>query len=126
MHGGELRTELSAAHRGARVRIVRRIDLGDTVLHRYHPASKTLEISTHLSAGQRAFKMAAELAYLEVGDLIDTLVADGKFTSDGPDGWPAWDSPTISPRPRCCRTGSSTTSARTSATTSSGCRRSTR
>jgi hypothetical protein len=64
------------------VRIVRRIDLGDTVLHRYHPASKTLEISTHLSAGQRAFKMAAELAYLEVGNLIDTMVTDGKFTSD--------------------------------------------
>lgn len=83
MHGGELRTELSRRLIEVHgVRIVRRIDLGDTVLHRYHPASKTLEISTHLSAGQRAFKMAAELAYLEVGDLIDTMVADGKFTSD--------------------------------------------
>ena len=83
MHGGELRTELSRRLTEVHgVRIVRRIDLGDTVLHRYHPASKTLEISTHLSAGQRAFKMAAELAYLEVGDLIDSLVTDGKFTSD--------------------------------------------
>lgn len=83
MHGGELRTELSRRlSEGHGVRIVRRIDLGDTVLHRYHPASKTLEISTHLSAGQRAFKMAAELAYLEVGDLIDTMVSDGKFTSE--------------------------------------------
>ena len=83
MHGGELRTELSRRLTEVHgVRIVRRIDLGDTVLHRYHPASKTLEISTHLSAGQRAFKMAAELAYLEVGDLIDTMVTDGKFTSE--------------------------------------------
>jgi predicted transcriptional regulator/transcriptional regulator with XRE-family HTH domain len=83
MHGGELRTELSRRLTEVHgVRIVRRIDLGDTVLHRYHPASKTLEISTHLSAGQRAFKMAAELAYLEVGDLIDAMVTDGKFTSD--------------------------------------------
>ena len=83
MHGGELRTELSRRLTEVHgVRIVRRIDLGDTVLHRYHPASKTLEISTHLSAGQRAFKMAAELAYLEVGDLIDSLVTEGKFTSD--------------------------------------------
>ena len=83
MHGGELRTELSRRLTEVHgVRIVRRIDLGDTVLHRYHPASKTLEISTHLSAGRRAFKMAAELAYLEVGDLIDTMVTDGKFTSD--------------------------------------------
>ena len=70
MHGGELRTELSRRLTEVHgVRIVRRIDLGDTVLHRYHPASKTLEISTHLSAGQRTFRMAAELAYLEVGEL---------------------------------------------------------
>jgi len=83
MHGGELRTDLyrrlTEVHG---VRIVRRIDLGDTVLHRYHPGSKTLEISNNLSAGQRTFKMAAELAYLEVGDLIDAMVTDGKFTSD--------------------------------------------
>ncbi|MGV7654267.1 ImmA/IrrE family metallo-endopeptidase, partial [Mycobacterium kansasii] len=64
------------------VHINRRIDLGDTVLHRYDPATKTLEISNHLSLGQQVFKMAAELAYLEFGDLIDDLVAQGKFTSD--------------------------------------------
>jgi XRE family transcriptional regulator, fatty acid utilization regulator len=52
------------------------------VLHRYDPASKTLEISNHLSAGQQVFKMAAELAYLEYGELIDKLVDEGKFTSD--------------------------------------------
>ena len=62
--------------------IVKRIDLGDTVLHRYDPATKTLEISGHLSSGQTVFKMAAELAYLEFGELIDKLVAEGKFTSD--------------------------------------------
>jgi predicted transcriptional regulator/transcriptional regulator with XRE-family HTH domain len=83
MHGGELRTELSRRLTEVHgVRIIRRIDLGDTVLHRYHPGSKTLEISANLSAGQRAFKMAAELAYLEVGDLIDAMVTEGKFTSD--------------------------------------------
>ena len=83
MHGGELRSDLyrrlTEVHG---VRIVRRIDLGDTVLHRYHPATKTLEISAQLSAGQRTFKMAAELAFLEVGDLIDTMVTEGKFTSE--------------------------------------------
>ncbi|MGI9124827.1 MAG: acetate metabolism transcriptional regulator RamB [Mycobacterium sp.] len=76
---GELSRRLSQVHG---VHIIRRIDLGDTVLHRYHPGSKTLEISTALSTGQQVFKMAAELAYLEVGDLIDTMVTDGKFTSD--------------------------------------------
>lgn len=51
------------------------------MLHRYDPATNTLEISSHLSPGQQVFKMAAELAYLEFGDLIDAMVTDGKFTS---------------------------------------------
>ena len=33
-------------------------------------------------SGQQVFKMAAELAYLEFGDLIDKLVDEGKFTSE--------------------------------------------
>ena len=44
------------------VHSVKRMDLGDTVLHRYDPATKTLEIGSHLSSGQQVFKMAAELA----------------------------------------------------------------
>jgi predicted transcriptional regulator/transcriptional regulator with XRE-family HTH domain len=83
MHRGDLAGELSRRLTEVHgVHIIRRIDLGDTVLHRYHPGSKTLEISTHLSSGQQVFRMAAELAYLEVGNLIDTMVTDGKFTSD--------------------------------------------
>lgn len=64
------------------VRISRRTDLGETVLHRYDPATKTLEINNHLSSGQTVFKMATELGYLEFGDLIDKLVEEGKFTSE--------------------------------------------
>ena len=83
MHRGDLAGELSRRLTEVHgVHIIRRIDLGDTVLHQYHPGSKTLEISTHLSSGQQVFRMAAELAYLEVGDLIDTMVTDGKFTSE--------------------------------------------
>ena len=83
MHRAELARELSdRLTRVHGVHIVRRIDLGDTVLHRYDPATQTLEISGHLSSGQTAFKMAAELAYLEFGDLIDKLADEGKFTSD--------------------------------------------
>jgi len=82
MHRGDLAGELSRLLTEVhRVHIVKRIDLGEVVLHRYHPGSRTLEISTNLSAGQQVFKMAAELAYLEFGDLIDTMVTDGKFTS---------------------------------------------
>lgn len=76
---GELARRLTQVH-GVHIR--QRIDLGDTVLHCYHPKTKTLEISKQLSAGQQVFKMAAELAYLEFGSLIDTMVTEGKFTSD--------------------------------------------
>ncbi|WP_328350835.1 acetate metabolism transcriptional regulator RamB [Mycobacterium sp. NBC_00419] len=76
---GDIGQRLAQVHG---VRIVRRVDLGDTVLHRYDPETKTMEMSAHLSGGQQVFKMAAELAYLEFGDLIDTKVAAGTFTSD--------------------------------------------
>ena len=76
---GELANRLTTEHG---VRIVRRIDLGDTVLHRYDPATKTLEMGNHLSRGQQVFKMAAELAFLEFGQLIDKMVDEGMFTSD--------------------------------------------
>ena len=83
MHRGDLAGELSRRLTEVHgVHITRRIDLGDKVLHRYRPQTKTLEISNHLSSGQQMFKMAAELAYLEVGDLIENMVTDGKFTSD--------------------------------------------
>lgn len=83
MHRGDLAGELSRRLTEVHgVRISRRIDLGETVLHRYHQESKTLEMSTQLSAGQQVFRMAAELAYLEVGGLIEEMVADAEFTSE--------------------------------------------
>ncbi len=77
--GGDIGQRLAQVHG---VRLVKRIDLGERVLHRYDPESKTLEMSANLSGGQQVFRMAAELAYLEFGDLIETMVDDGKFTSD--------------------------------------------
>ena len=83
MHRAELARELSDRLTMVHgVHIIRRADLGDTVLHRYDPATRTLEISNHLSSGQQVFKMATELAYLEFGELIDAQVQEGKFTSD--------------------------------------------
>ncbi len=75
---GDLADRLRIVHG---VRIIRRIDLGKDVLHRFDPESKTLEIGAHLSSGQTVFRMAAELAYLECGELIDRLVDEGHFTS---------------------------------------------
>ena len=127
MHRGDLPRELSDRLTEVHgVHIIRRIDLGDTVLHRYDPATNTLEISNHLSSGQQVFKMAAELAYLEFGDLIDDWSTRASSPATNPARWPGSGWPTTSPRPRCCPTASSTTSPRTSATTSNGSRRSTR
>jgi predicted transcriptional regulator/plasmid maintenance system antidote protein VapI len=75
----ELAERLSRVHG---VRIVRQLKLGDNVLHRYDPDTKTLEIGGHLSSGQYVFKLAAELAYLEFGSLISALVDEGNFTSE--------------------------------------------
>ena len=83
MHRGDLARDLSDRLKAVHgVHIVARTDLGDTVLHRYDPVTRRLEIGSHLSSGQQVFKMAAELAYLEFGGLIDKLVAEGKFTSE--------------------------------------------
>ena len=83
MHRGDLARDLSDRLKAVHgVHIVRRSDLDDTVLHRYDPATRRLEMGSHLSSGQQVFKMAAELAYLEFGGLIDKLVTEGKFTSE--------------------------------------------
>ncbi len=83
MHRGDLARDLSDRLKAVHgVHIVKRLDLGENVLHRYDPTSRRLEIGNHLSSGQQVFKMAAELAYLEFGDLIDKLVEEGKFTSE--------------------------------------------
>lgn len=70
--------------------------------------------------------MAAELAYLEVGGLIEEMVTDGKFTSEesrsaGADGITNYFAAAV-----VLPTGSSTMWQRISATTSNGFRRSTR
>jgi predicted transcriptional regulator/transcriptional regulator with XRE-family HTH domain len=75
----ELAERLTRVHG---VRIVTRVDIGEGVLHRYSPETRRLEIGGHLASGQLVFRLAAELAYLEFGDLIDNLVEDGMFTSD--------------------------------------------
>ncbi|HEY5855492.1 MAG TPA: acetate metabolism transcriptional regulator RamB [Aldersonia sp.] len=76
---GEIGRRLTAVHD---VQIVERIDLGEGVLHRFDSDRGVLEIAPHLSGGQRVFRFAAELAYLECGALIDKLVDEGNFSSE--------------------------------------------
>ncbi len=120
---GELSARLTAVHG---VHIVKRQNMGETVLHRFDPATRTLEIGSHLASGQYVFKLAAELGYLEFGDLIDKLVDEGKFTSDESRTLARLGLANYFAAAPCCRTSSSTPWPRSSATTSSGCRRTTR
>jgi len=82
MHRADLARDLSDRLISVHDVRIKRIDLGDTLLHRYDPETKTLEIGGHLASGQYVFRLATELAYLEYGDLIDGLVDQGNFTSD--------------------------------------------
>ncbi|MGW9135836.1 short-chain fatty acyl-CoA regulator family protein [Streptomyces sp. NPDC055681] len=54
-------------------------------LHHYDRASRTLHLSSRLRPGQRAFRMATQLALLEYGNDIDRLAAE-----DFPPGSPTY------------------------------------
>ncbi|MCC2978546.1 short-chain fatty acyl-CoA regulator family protein [Sphingomonas sp. IC4-52] len=51
-----------------------------SVQRRYDPDTRVLHISPDLRAGQQAFQMATQLAFLEVGDLIDDLASSPVLT----------------------------------------------
>src|SRR5690606_24360326 len=63
------------------VRVSRRVDLPDGLWHRYSAEDRRLDLSAHLTAGQQAFRVASELAFLEHGDLLEPLVDGGAFRS---------------------------------------------
>ncbi|PSA82405.1 acetate metabolism transcriptional regulator RamB [Corynebacterium diphtheriae] len=63
------------------IKIIPSVDLGAT-LHKFDNVSRQLTLSTRLIAGQRAFRLAAELGYLEAGEQMHALVADGHFQSE--------------------------------------------
>ncbi|WKD62098.1 DNA-binding transcriptional repressor PuuR [Corynebacterium ciconiae DSM 44920] len=52
-----------------------------STLHRFDPSTSTLEISTLISPGQQAFRIASELAYLEIGPELHQLVDEAEFTT---------------------------------------------
>jgi predicted transcriptional regulator/DNA-binding XRE family transcriptional regulator len=49
---------------------------------RYDAETRTLRLPDHLRPGQQAFQMAVQLVELEIGELLDSLIANAKFTSD--------------------------------------------
>ncbi|WP_018023176.1 acetate metabolism transcriptional regulator RamB [Corynebacterium ulceribovis] len=63
------------------IRIEYATTLGDTQ-HYFDPRSRVLHIAAQLHPGQRAFRMATELGYLEVGQELEHQVSQGHFTSE--------------------------------------------
>lgn len=57
-------------------------DQMDGTLHRFDQESGELRLASRLTEGQRAFRMAAELAMLEADEEITALTRDERFTSD--------------------------------------------
>ncbi|MFJ6293746.1 short-chain fatty acyl-CoA regulator family protein [Streptomyces griseoviridis] len=60
-----------ADRHGVRVRVG-----GDDRLHHYDEPTRTLHVSARLRPGQRAFRMATQLALLEFGDELDRRAAE--------------------------------------------------
>ncbi|WP_018297890.1 acetate metabolism transcriptional regulator RamB [Corynebacterium lubricantis] len=54
----------------------------DGTLHTFDAERGVLSLSTLLSTGQRAFRMASELAYLETGTLIDDELVDEPLSDE--------------------------------------------
>ncbi len=49
---------------------------------RFHRARRTLELAANLTPGQQAFEMATQLAFIEIGELLDALAEDAASGSE--------------------------------------------
>ncbi|MFY3383159.1 short-chain fatty acyl-CoA regulator family protein [Paracidovorax sp. MALMAid1276] len=50
----------------------------------YDPRSKTIRVARTLDPGQRAFQLATQLAFLELGEMLDALTQATPFAGDAP------------------------------------------
>lgn len=57
-------------------------DPDGAALRRYDPSTRILRLAAHLNAGQQAFQIATQLAFLEQGEVIDRLAVGGGATPD--------------------------------------------
>ncbi|MCM3922975.1 short-chain fatty acyl-CoA regulator family protein [Frankia sp. AiPs1] len=55
-------------------------ELDVDVLHRFDPQTRVLTLSSHLRPGQRAFRMALQLAFAEFDDLVTRLADEGMLS----------------------------------------------
>jgi predicted transcriptional regulator/transcriptional regulator with XRE-family HTH domain len=76
-----LTAHLTATH-GIQVVLERMDEQGTTLQRRYDAAHKTLRLSSDLLPGQRAFRIATQLAFLDAGKLIERLARSAPFASE--------------------------------------------
>jgi predicted transcriptional regulator/transcriptional regulator with XRE-family HTH domain len=82
---GEMTTRISErllSKHGVRVVAMAPDTSDDSVQRRFDKQTKQLFLASHLLPGQRAFQLATQLAQIEAGGLIASLVAGASFTSD--------------------------------------------
>ncbi|WP_030020802.1 short-chain fatty acyl-CoA regulator family protein [Streptomyces monomycini] len=77
--GRALTARLTARHG------IRLVDTPDGPLHHYDPSARVLRLSAGLRPGQRAFRMATQLALLEAGEELSRLASE-----DFEEGTTAW------------------------------------
>lgn len=59
-----------------------RVAIGADAPRRYDASARVLNLSAQLRPGQRAFQMATQLAFLEVGELLQSIVGAASFGSE--------------------------------------------
>lgn len=62
------------------------LDEVDAVQRRFDPHSRTLHVSPFLKQGQQAFQLATQLAFLEAGEIIETLIDRAGLNHDAEAG----------------------------------------
>jgi predicted transcriptional regulator/transcriptional regulator with XRE-family HTH domain len=75
-----LQERLRARH-GVQVRHVAAGRTSDEALRSYDAATRTIRLATGMSAGQQAFQLGVQLAFLEAGPLIDSFTTADAFST---------------------------------------------
>ncbi|HTU61572.1 MAG TPA: short-chain fatty acyl-CoA regulator family protein [Polyangiales bacterium] len=71
---------ITSAH-GVQV-VIDPVDIeGELLQRRFDPSAKVLQLSPHLLPGQRAFRVATQLAFLDAGKVIERIANSAKFSS---------------------------------------------
>lgn len=64
------------------IRVVAAEGVGVGLTHAYDGAQRTLTLAPDLRPGQQAFRMAAQLAYLDAGDLLDEVLDEEQWPDE--------------------------------------------